>query len=320
LITQTSPRPAQQICGRAVPATSFLWLEITGKCPLECAHCYADSGPHATHGTMTETDWRSVIDQAAALGVPKIQFIGGEPTAHPQFAALLGHAIDSGLAVEVYTNLLHVKDTVWDLFACPGVSLATSWYSDHPQQHDTITGRAGSHAKTRANIARAVRRGIPLRAGIIDLGDSQRVDQAREELHAIGVTRISVDHLRQVGRGMRTQIPSVSQLCGNCGRGIAAISPSGDVWPCVFARWMPAGNVHRTPLADILAGQAMADAVAEIPAPRCASSGAQPGKPGGHRDSGSGPSMCTPHSCSPNRPCNPDGQDGCSPSSCRPVK
>jgi MoaA/NifB/PqqE/SkfB family radical SAM enzyme len=269
---------------------------------------------------MTETDWRSVIDQAAALGVSMVQFIGGEPTIHRRFAALLRHAIDSGLAVEVYTNLLHIKDTVWELLACPGVSLATSWYSDDPQQHDTITGRAGSHAKTRANIAKAVRRGIPLRAGIISLDDSQRVDQAREELHAIGVTRVNVDHLREIGRGMRARTPDVSQLCGNCGRGVAAISPSGEVWPCVFARWLSAGNVQRRPLADILAGQAMADAVALIPAPRPAHPGAEPGKLGGHRDSGSGTSMCIPHSCSPNRPCNPDGQDGCAPSSCRPVK
>ena len=147
-----------------------------------------------------------------------------------------------------------------------------------------------------------MRRGIPLRAGIIALDDRQRVDQARKVLEDTGVTSIGVDHLRQVGRGIRTQIPGVSQLCGNCGHGIAAISPDGDMWPCVFARWMTAGNVLREPLAAILAGQPMADAVATITATR------------------PGPGMCTPHSCSPNRPCNPDGQDRCAPSSCRPVK
>jgi hypothetical protein len=110
---------------------------------------------------MTESDWRSVIDQASALDVSMVQFIGGEPTAHPQFASLLRYAIGSGLAVEVYTNLLHVKDTWWELFACPNVSLATSWYSDSPGQHDAITQRRGSHAKTRANITEAIRRVSP---------------------------------------------------------------------------------------------------------------------------------------------------------------
>ena len=35
---------------------SFMWLELTGKCQLACGHCYADSGPAGTHGTMTAAD------------------------------------------------------------------------------------------------------------------------------------------------------------------------------------------------------------------------------------------------------------------------
>lgn len=63
---------------------SFLWLELTGKCGLECVHCYAESGPSGTHGSMTADDWKSVIDQAVAAGVSMVQFIGGEPTLHPE--------------------------------------------------------------------------------------------------------------------------------------------------------------------------------------------------------------------------------------------
>jgi MoaA/NifB/PqqE/SkfB family radical SAM enzyme len=248
---------------KAGPAFSFLWLEITGKCGL--SHCYAGSGPSGSHGTMTADDWRSVITQAAGLGVSMVQFIGGEPTVHPEFAALLAHAIDAGLATEVYSNLTHVRDSWWDLFACPKVSLATSYYSDDPREHDAITGRAGSHARTLANIGKAVSRGIPLRAGIVQLTDGQRTSQARAELEAIGVTRIRTDRLRHLGRAASAG-PDVSELCGNCGRGIAAVLPSGDVCPCVMARWLTAGNVRDIPLAAILSGPAMAAATAAIPA------------------------------------------------------
>jgi hypothetical protein len=72
---------------RVGPAFSFLWLEITGRCGLGCSHCYAGSGPSGSHGAMTAGDWRSVISQAADLGVSMVQFIGGEPTLHPDFAA-----------------------------------------------------------------------------------------------------------------------------------------------------------------------------------------------------------------------------------------
>ena len=85
----------------STPPASFLWLELTGKCELECIHCYAQSGPSGTHRTMTAVDWRSVIGQAAVLGVSMVQFIGGEPTLHPDFPGLLRHAIDAGQAVPV---------------------------------------------------------------------------------------------------------------------------------------------------------------------------------------------------------------------------
>ncbi|MGH3415940.1 MAG: SPASM domain-containing protein [Actinocrinis sp.] len=54
-------------------------------------------------------------------------------------------------------------------------------------------------------------------------------------------------------------------MCGRCGKGVAAVGPDGEVWPCVFSRWLTVGNVLAQPLAEILTGSAMADAVATIP-------------------------------------------------------
>lgn len=109
---------------------SFLWLKITGKCQLACEHCYADSGPAGSHGSMTGADWMRVIDEAAELDVDMVQFIGGEPTLHPEFDAFVRHALSRGLKVEVYTNLVRVTPEQWALFELPGVRLATSYYSD----------------------------------------------------------------------------------------------------------------------------------------------------------------------------------------------
>jgi MoaA/NifB/PqqE/SkfB family radical SAM enzyme len=242
----------------------FVWLEITGSCQLICGHCYAESGPTGTHGAMTGDDWQRVIDQAAKLGVRMVQFIGGEPTLHPELPRLVDHALQVHVEVEVFTNLVHVTPQLWDTFSRPGVRLATSYYSDRADRHTAITGRPGSHARTTANVAEAVRRSIPLRVGLVDMMDGQRVEQAHEHLTALGVTDIGTDRLRQVGRGVRTQAPDVSQLCGSCARGKVAISPTGEVWPCVFARWMPVGNVRTTSLAEIVTGEMLADAQREL--------------------------------------------------------
>ncbi|WP_078312381.1 MULTISPECIES: radical SAM protein [unclassified Mycobacterium] len=229
--------------------TTFAWLEITGKCQLECAHCYADSGPAGTHGQMGTADWVRVIDELANAGLTMVQFIGGEPMLHPSLGTLIERALDHGLNVEVYSNLVHVPAHIWSLLEREGVSLATSYYSDNPQEHNDITGR-NSHARTRANIEEAVRRGIPLRAGVVQVNGGQNAAGAVTELKMLGVKDASTDENRGVGRG---RIPDVSQLCGNCASGVVAISPTGEVWPCVFSRWLPIGNVLDETIERILA-------------------------------------------------------------------
>ncbi|OLF05388.1 radical SAM protein [Actinophytocola xinjiangensis] len=282
-------------------------MEITGKCPLTCVHCYADSGPRGSHGAMTTRDWCRVIDESAKLGIGMAQFIGGEPTVHPDLARLVNQALGHGIEVEVYSNLVHVRSELWDVFTRPGVRLATSYYADDATQHEAITGRQGSHARTRNNIIEALRRSIPLRVGIVDIDDGQRVDEARDELVALGVHEIGYDRLRQVGRGIRTGTTGATQLCGNCASGVLAVSPDGTVWPCVFARWLPVGNVREQSLAEIVAGQRLQGVRAGLtkyfalaPAttcdPRC-----EPYTAGCHPECGPACSpRCDPVSCRPN--------------------
>lgn len=288
--------------------TSFVWLEITSRCSHRCVHCYADSSPAGTHGSMTELDWCRVLDQATDLGVEMVQFIGGEPTMHPALPALIDHALNRALAVEVFSHLAHVTPALWEVFSRPGLSLATSYYSDVPEQHEAITQRRGSHADTRANIAEAVRRGIPLRAGVIDLDDGQRAGQAQAELVDLGVPAVGYDRLRQVGRGVRDEQASVEQLCGHCGDGVAAVSPDGAVWPCVFSRWLPMGNVRDAELATILASPDARRVRAEL-------AGAFASREARAAKKTPPPGPCYPD-CTP-APCQPQCAPRCSPS-CTP--
>lgn len=292
--------------------TSFLWLEVTGLCQLQCTHCYAESGPTGKHGAMAVRDWVRVLDQAVDAGVEMVQFIGGEPTLYPGLKVLVMHALGRGLLVEVFSNLVHVTDDLWEIFSQPRISLATSYYSDQPEQHVAITGRA-SYARTKANVAEAVRRGIPLRAGVIDLGDGQRAGHAQKELVDLGVSSVGYDRLRQVGRGVRDQQASTDQLCGHCGDGVAAISPDGVVWPCVFSRWLPIGNVLEAELAEILASPEVDRVRAEL------AQEFESRNPARREDS---TQECQPNcspTCNPCNPrCNPGCQPYCTPSPCEP--
>jgi MoaA/NifB/PqqE/SkfB family radical SAM enzyme len=293
-----------QIGGR----TRLLWLDLTRRCQLECGHCYNDSGPKGTHGSMEREDWLGVLAQAAESGIAGVQFIGGEPTLHPDFPELVGHALDLGLDVEVYSNLVHVSDRCWELFQRDRLSLATSYYSHRPDAHDTVTRRP-SHRRTRANIEHAVRLGIPLRVGVVG-GAREHVEAARRDLESLGVSRIGTDHVRPFGRGSAGRAPDASALCGDCGNGKAAIGPDGTVSPCVFSGFLAVGDVRSAPLADILGGAAMAEARATVrravrPVRTC------------HPDT----APCGPDNA-PQQPCGPEDDAECSPgtppSTCSP--
>lgn len=244
----------------------FLELEITQFCQLKCAHCYSESGPDGGRGTMTPDDWERLMDQAARIGVRTVQFIGGEPTLDPDLPRLARHALAVGLEVDVYTNLVHVTPELWELFAQPGVSVGFSWYSADPGKHAEVTGSRTSHARTAANVAEAVRRDIRVRAGIVEVVEGQDIERAKDALRALGVTDIVSDRARGVGRAAHGAAPAVSELCGRCGKGRAAIGMDGQLTPCVLGRFLVAGNVKDNTLGDLFAGRAWREILDTVPA------------------------------------------------------
>ncbi|MED7926639.1 radical SAM protein [Nonomuraea sp. LP-02] len=249
----------------------FLEIELTNACQLTCRHCYSLSSPAGPHGSMTFHDWMKVLDTASAAGIRRVQLIGGEPTMHPGFLPLAEHALRMGLEVQVFSNLYRVTPALWALYAKPGVTLATSYYSDVAELHDKVTLRPGSHRRTRAAIVEALERGIPLKVAIVQVIPGQRAEEAHAEMQRLGVPNLApVDRMRGIGRaaeGTRSEA-DVSELCGQCGNGRAAISPNGDVYLCVMSRFLPpAGNVRDTPLREILNGLAWGDLVRQVPRP-----------------------------------------------------
>jgi MoaA/NifB/PqqE/SkfB family radical SAM enzyme len=273
----------------AGPVT-FLELEVSTYCQLQCSHCYNSSGPDGDTGSMTVPAWKRVITEAAACGVKTVQIIGGEPTLYPALDELARFALAAGLEVDIYTNLVHVTDAHWELFTMPGVSLGTSWYAANPEKHAEITGTEASYYRTRVNIVEALLRKIPLRAGIVEVVDGQDVDAAEDELRQLGVKDVAVDHARAVGRASGGRATTLEDLCGRCGDGRAAISSHGALSPCVLGRHLVAGNIKDAPLGVLLNGAKWHEIVDSVP----------------RRDASA---VCTPadnHDCDPARTnCNP---------------
>lgn len=291
-------------------ALKFLWLEITNRCNLECRHCYAASSPkESATGTMTFDAWCNVMDEARALGCRAIQFIGGEPTLHPQFLQLVQAARQRGFTtIEVYTNATRLTDSLCAGLAALGARVAFSFYAADATIHDQITSRPGSYERTICGVTEALRNGLEMRAGIV-ITPQNRVAaaEAKRFLEELGVNSIRIDRQRHAGRalgGDRT-VCELGDLCGACGHSRLAVSADGRVSPCVFSYRYSIGHI-REGLEHLLRKPSLSQFTDRLDEARvtavCTPS-------------------CTPHDCSPvDAECSPVCfPNNCDPEMCDPV-
>jgi len=242
VLSESSPSVSRQ-------DLSFLWLEITAKCNLECIHCYADSGPRRSlFGEMSTEKWLTVLADASTLGCRQVQFIGGEPTLHPDLVRMLSFASERGYSfIEVFTNATHMDDRLLRTFVEHRTHIAVSFYSDDPETHDSITKRPGSFDRTVESLRSMISAGLPLRAGIIEMRENAgHAASARLFLESIGVRDVKVDFRRGVGRGA-TVLPSpepMEALCGECWKGKLCVTSFGRIYPCVFSRFADLGSAN----------------------------------------------------------------------------
>ena len=239
-------------CSAAAPelrGLDFLWLEITTRCNLTCTHCYSNSDmQQPLRGKLTLDDWLSILRQAAELGCQKVQFIGGEPTVHPDLCAMIEAADRLHFqSIGVYTNATHFSPQLKQAFEAHKVALAISIYGTDPATHDLVTGHQGSFDRTVASLRWALQAGLKVRVGVTEMEENQgQLETIKKWLEAEGVKTIRWDRVRGIGRGIQ-QIRGVTpfnELCGACWRGRLCVCADGDVYPCVFARAFPVGNAQ----------------------------------------------------------------------------
>src|ERR1700724_2144924 len=158
----------QTVC--SFKGLSFLWLELTNRCNLECVHCYTNSSPRSgDRDSLTRQDYVRALDEAALADCRDVQFIGGEPTLNSDLPGLVVHAAEVGYKfIEVYSNLIRMSDELIEVARSTNTQFATSIYSADPEVHDAVTHRRGSHVRTIANLKRLLNAGISVRAEYIE--------------------------------------------------------------------------------------------------------------------------------------------------------
>ena len=244
------------LCDPRPHPLDFIWLELTGKCNLECVHCYAGSSMLAEEYLKTD-DWMSILVDGSQAGCKGVQFIGGEPTLFADLPLLIEKSRELGYEyVELFTNATRLTDAMLDDLEAYNVQVATSFYSHSAETHESITQAKGSFDSTVDGIRRTVGRDIPLRVGLIRLPQNATdLEAATDFLVQLGVARdrVIVDRVRGHGRAemIVNEHNEYSGLCGHCGDGRLAVAYDGSVFPCIHARQFKLGNAPHDSLDEI---------------------------------------------------------------------
>lgn len=261
--------------GGSTRPLDFTWLELTHHCNLRCQQCYTNSSPQMPHGSMTTRRWLELLDEILVAGGGTVQLTGGEATTHPDFWTILEHGTSLQLRMEVFTNATSFDERGLDRIAELGTAIATSLHSHLPEVHDEVTRTPGSWAPVVAAIEGLVQRGVEVRvATVLMAGNATHAPEVERLIRSLGVlTPYKADPVRPTGRGRRAEAPAELTSCGGCDDsafevlhttpdgpapstcwdGKIAVTPDGTVYPCIFSRVAPVGDVKSTPLPKVLA-------------------------------------------------------------------
>ena len=249
----------------------YVWLELTNQCNCRCIHCYGAFGvPKFENQTYVTTEkWFSVIDQIKQYHGNAIQFIGGEPILHPDFCKILRYAADRRIgSIDIFTNGTLVDEHILQEIKKANASVRVSLYGYDSASHDGITQHKGSFQKLDRCLDLLREQNIPTRIAVVMMKENQDcLDRIISYIESKGHVYSGFDTVRQVKHSAQfshavtdsriaevrcLREPEFQTCCddyfvnskwNSCWYGKAAITATGDVIPCIFARDKVCGNI-----------------------------------------------------------------------------
>jgi radical SAM protein with 4Fe4S-binding SPASM domain len=227
------------------------------------------------------------MNQLFEMGVFGVSFSGGEPLCRTDIFEIMSRAREHGLFFSLKTNGTLITEPIADRLKELGVSgAAVSLYGATPETHDYVTRVAGSHVRTIRAVKllreRKIRVGIKSSIMSCNVGEDKEMENIARELGAdyepnpVVLPKIgqpgSNDYLRMDDERLRTFVQERNwiikdaeanakkadlehSLICTAGRLRCAISPQGEVFPCVVWR-MPMGNLRQKSFRDVWYGEA----------------------------------------------------------------
>jgi radical SAM protein with 4Fe4S-binding SPASM domain len=166
-------------------------IELTHRCPLECAHCYNNlpvGDADARRRELSTDELRRVIDELADAGGLWLLFTGGEIFARKDFLEIYKHAKSRGFLITLFTNGTQITEAIADtLLEWRPFAVEITLYGRTRETYEKLTGIPGSFDRCMRGIRLLKERGLPLKLKTVavtinrhEIADMQRF--AEEEL------------------------------------------------------------------------------------------------------------------------------------------
>lgn len=112
----TAAKVRRQQLQEGIQVPPVLIFSVTSRCNLSCSGCYMRARGHAKEPDLSDEELRSVISQAAELGVSFVVFAGGEPLIRKE--VILKAATEfPGIIFAIFTNGILIDAATADSFA-----------------------------------------------------------------------------------------------------------------------------------------------------------------------------------------------------------
>ena len=234
-------------------------LELTYRCNLRCKHCYIDLPlRQQASGELSLREWCDVLDQLLEAGTLSLLLTGGEIFTRPDFFEIAFEAKRRKFLLWLATNgTLVDSDVATTVKALRPYWVAISLYGATAETHEAVTTQTGSFEATVGAIRLLREQGLRVTIQALLMDSNVREAAAITDLAAslcVGVhigyqlvptkgCALSPQQYEATFKQIEAYLPSERLLEGfpadgprtcKAGTGVCAISPVGDVFPCLL--------------------------------------------------------------------------------------
>ena len=215
---------------------------VTGKCNLNCRHCYMES-PSGRYGELPFTDMARLIDQFERANVLQVSLTGGEPFLRRDILDIVARLAEKNIWLsQIYSNgLLITRDHLEGIKRIgflPSIQISF----DGVGAHDQMRGTKGSEQGAIEGIKLARAAGFPVVvATCIDRLNVSRLGDTYELMKRLGVLSWRIAAPQKTGnwRGTTTAL---------------SLNDTADACAQLLDRWIKNGKPLSIQLAGLYSG------------------------------------------------------------------